>query len=46
MTGFFFSNKRKVSSLERREDGKELGEVEGDETVIRIYCIKKITYFQ
>jgi hypothetical protein len=37
---------RKEVDLERTEDGEELGRVEEEETVIRIYCMEENLYFQ
>lgn len=37
---------RNKASLERREDGEEMGEVEGGKTVIRVYCMRRESYVQ
>jgi hypothetical protein len=33
---------RKSVNSDRRKDGEELGRLVGGETIIRIYCMKKI----
>lgn len=38
---FSYETERKQIGGEKRE---ELGEVEGDETILRIYCMKKIDF--
>lgn len=42
-----FSQKRQKGGVvpDGREGGKELGEIEGGEAIIKIYCMKKF-YFQ
>jgi hypothetical protein len=32
---------RRIVDLDRREDGEELRGIEGGETTIRMYCIRK-----
>lgn len=42
-----FSNERqKESGSEGRGEGEEMGEVERGETVVRIYRMRKVIYFQ
>lgn len=42
----FSKERQKGLDLDWRADGEELGKKEGEETLIRIYCRKKISYFQ
>lgn len=41
---YLFSKERKGTDADGREDGEELGGIEGRETVIRIYCLEKICF--
>lgn len=41
MPACFLTETEKVVDLNRREGGKELGDVGGGETVVRTYYIKK-----